>query len=162
MNFGHGTLYQTSKEASKREKYKQVIMDHVNSSKLYKRLQAIVTRTFDEYTDAKGPFESTKDLDADYFQHSVEALREESRLFSRHLKLAIEEEDVELYASLIGQVQPISRGSTADSDPVEVVAEDDGIRQFEILNRTLLSTNDQVTTKGSQGVYRKRITKGKS
>ena len=82
MNFGHGTLYQTSKEASKREKYKQVIMDHVNSSKLYKRLQAIVTRTFDEYTDAKGPFESTKDLDPDYFEHSVKALREESRLFS--------------------------------------------------------------------------------
>lgn len=144
MKFGHGTLLQTSKEASKRKQYKQVIVDHVHSSKQYKRLHAIVTRTFEEYTDVKGPFQSTKDLDADYFQHSVKALREESRLFSRHLKLAIEEEDVELYASLIGQVQPISRGSTSGSDPVEVVAEDDGIRQFEILNRTLLSTNDQV------------------
>ena len=141
MKFGHGTLFQTSKEASKRKKYKQVIVDHMHSSKQYKRLhaQAIVTRTFEEYTDVKGPFESTKDLDPDYFQHSVKALREESRLFGRHLKLAIEEEDVELYASLIGQVQPISRGPTSGSDPVEVVAEDDGIRQFEILNRTLLT-----------------------
>ena len=45
LMFGHGTLYQTSKEATKRAKYKQVVVDHVHNSKLYKRLQAVVTRT---------------------------------------------------------------------------------------------------------------------
>ena len=103
-----------------------------------------MTRTFDEYTDTKGPFESTKDLAPDYFQHSVKAPHEESKLFARHLRKAVELQDTELWASVIGQVQPIARGSTTGSDPVETVAEDDGIRQFELLNRTLLATNDQV------------------
>ena len=103
-----------------------------------------MTRTFDEYTDTKGPFESTKDLAPDYFQHSAKAPREESKLFARHLRKAVELQDTELWASVIGQVQPIARGSTTGSDPVETVAEDDGIRQFELLNRTLLATNDQV------------------
>ena len=92
-------------------------MDHVHSSRQHKRLQAIVTRTFEEYTNVKGPFESTKDLDADYFKHSAKALRDESRLFASNLKLAIDEEDSKPYATLIGQVQPISRGSTSGSDP---------------------------------------------
>ena len=97
-------------------------MDHMNSSTQYKILQAIATRTFKEYTDVKGPFESTKDLDPDYFKNCARALRKESRLLATHLKLAIEEEDKKLYASLIGQVQPVSRGSTSGSDPAEVVA----------------------------------------
>ena len=103
MHFGKGTLYQTSKAAEKRQKYKQVVMAHVNSSSQYKILQAIVIRTFMEYTDVKGPFESTKDLDPDYFKDCARALREESRLFASHLKLAIEEQEKALYASLIGQ-----------------------------------------------------------
>ena len=82
MLFGHGTLYQPSKEASKRAKYKQVILDHVNSSKQYKRLRPIAAHTFDYYTDSKGNFESTKDLAPNYFQHSLKPLREESKLFS--------------------------------------------------------------------------------
>ena len=144
MLFGHGTLYQTSKEASKRAKYKQVIVDHVYSSKQYKRLQPIVTHTFDFYTDSKGNFESSKDLASNYFDHSLKSLREESTLFSRSIKKAVELQDPELWGSIIGQVQAVARGSSTGHDPVETVAEDDGIRQFEILNRTLLASNGQV------------------
>ena len=82
-----------------------------------------------------------------YFEHSRdsrEELRKESKLFSGFLKKAIELHDPDLWGIIIGQVEPIARGSATWNDPVQTVAEDDGIRQFEILNRTLLASNDQV------------------
>ena len=144
MLFGHGTLYQTSKEASKRAKYKEVIVDHVYSSKQYTRAQPLFTHTFKFYTDSKGNFESTKDLPTDYFEHSLKPLRVESTLFSKFLKKAVALQDPKLWGSIVGQVEAVARGSATGHDPVETVAEDDGIRQFEIRNRTLLATNDQV------------------
>ena len=102
-------------------------MAHMNSSSQYTILQVTMICMFMEYTNVKGPFESTKDLDPDYFKDCARAHCKESRLFASNLKLVIEEQDKNLYASLIGQVQPASRGLPLGSDLAETVDEDDGI-----------------------------------
>ena len=52
----------------------------------------------------------------------------------------------DLWGSVVEQATPKARGSSAGNGPLETVEEDNGLRQLELLNRTLLAATDQIRT----------------
>ena len=98
----------------------------------------------DHFTDNEGPFEITKDLDKTCWEHSIDALKVEMEAFSKQLTTAISKYNTKLDRSSHGEVRPIARGGKPGHDAQESIAELDGLRRLEIMNRICLAPTEQL------------------